>query len=69
MHWLLWVLLVLSLWGGWNWFRYDRHVSHPPGIAVEAGPSIEVGSTRAPWRDLSRPARHGAGGENIPQKT
>jgi len=26
-------------------------VSHPPGIAVEVGPSIEVGETRAPWRD------------------
>ena len=51
MHWLLWLLLVLSLWGGWNWFRHDRHVSHPPGIAVEAGPAIEVGETRAPWRD------------------
>ena len=51
MHWLLWVVLVLSLWGGWHWFRYDRHVSHPPGIAVEAGPTIEVGPTRPPWRD------------------
>jgi hypothetical protein len=51
VHWLLWVLLVLSLWGGWNWFRHERHVSHPPGIAVETGPRIDVGETRAPWRD------------------
>ena len=51
MHWLLAVLVALSLWGGWNWFRHERVVSHPPGIAVEVGPSIEVGETRAPWRD------------------
>ena len=51
MHWLLGLLLVLSLWGGWNWYRHERHVSHPPGIAVQAGPTIEVGETRAPWRD------------------
>ena len=51
MHWLLWVLLVLSLWGGWNWYRHERAVSHPPGIAVEAGPTIAVGESRGPWRD------------------
>lgn len=51
MHWLLWVLVVLSLWGGWNWFRHERAVSHPPGIAVVARPSIEVGETREPWGD------------------
>ena len=51
MHWLLAVLLALSLWGGWNWFFHERRVSHPPGIAVAAGPSITVGETRAPWAD------------------
>lgn len=51
MHWLLWVLVALSLWGGWNWFFHERAVSHPPGIAVEVGPAIEVGETRAAWRD------------------
>jgi hypothetical protein len=51
MPWLLALLFVLSLWGGWNWFRHERHVSHPPGIAVEAGPSIEVGASRGPWSD------------------
>ena len=51
MHWLLWVLVALSLWGGWNWFRYERAVSHPPGVVVDVGPAIAVGETRAPWRD------------------
>jgi len=51
VHWLLWALVALSLWGGWNWFRYERAVSHPPGIAVPIGPTIDVGATRAPWAD------------------
>lgn len=51
MHWLLWVLVVLSVLGGWNWFRHERAVSHPPGIAVAAGPAIEVGETRESWGD------------------
>jgi len=51
VHWLLAVLVALSLWGGWNWYRHERHVSHPPGIVVDVGPAIEVGETRAPWRD------------------
>jgi hypothetical protein len=51
VHALLWVLVVLSLWGGWNWFRHEREVTHPPGIAVPDGPSIEVGATREPWGD------------------
>ena len=51
MRWLLWVLVVLSLWGGWNWYRHERTVSHPPGVSVAVGPSIEVGETREPWTD------------------
>lgn len=51
MHWLLALLFVLSLWGAWNWFRHERPVSHPPGIAVAVGPSITAGETRAPWSD------------------
>ncbi|MEO8486054.1 MAG: hypothetical protein ABI585_06905 [Betaproteobacteria bacterium] len=51
MHWLLWVFVALSLWGGWNWFRHERAVAHPPGIVVDVGPSITTGETRGPWRD------------------
>ena len=51
MHWLLVALVALSLWGGWNWWHHERRVSHPPGIAVEAGPTIRAGETRAPWED------------------
>ncbi|MBK6805833.1 MAG: hypothetical protein IPG84_13710 [Betaproteobacteria bacterium] len=51
MHWLLVLLVALSLWGGWNWWNHERRVSHPPGIVVEAGPVIRAGETRAPWQD------------------
>ncbi len=51
MHWLLVLLVALSLWGGWNWWNHERRVSHPPGIVVEAGPAIHAGETRAPWED------------------
>lgn len=51
MHWLLVVLIALSLWGGWNWWHHERHVAHPAGIVVEAGPAIRLGETRAPWSD------------------
>lgn len=51
MHRLLVVLTVLSLAGGWNWFWHERRVTHPPGVAVEAGPTITPGETRAPWSD------------------
>lgn len=53
MHWLLVALTVLSLWGGWNWFWHERPVAHPPGISVDAGPTITLGETRAPWVDDS----------------
>lgn len=46
-----WALLVLSLWGGWNWYHHERWVGHPPGRAVADAPVIEVGATREPWRD------------------
>lgn len=51
MRWLLALLFALSLWGGWNWWRHERPVSHAPGVAVEVGPSITLGETRAPWTD------------------
>lgn len=53
MHWLFVLLVALSLWGGWNWWHHERRVSHPPGIAVAAGPAILVGETRPPWIDDS----------------
>ena len=51
MRWLLALMVALSLWGGWNWLWHERRVTHPPGIAVEAGPTIALGETRAPWTD------------------
>ncbi len=51
MHWLLAFLVAASLWGGWNWFWHERRVSHPPGVAVEAGPAITRGESRGPWSD------------------
>ena len=51
MNWLLVALVALSLWGGWNWWHHERRVSHPPGVVVEAAPSIRIGETRSPWND------------------
>ena len=51
MNWLLVALIALSLWGGWNWWHHERRISHPPGVVVEAGPSIRIGETRSPWND------------------
>ena len=51
MNWLLVALIALSLWGGWNWWQHERRISHPPGVVVEAGPSIRIGETRSPWND------------------
>lgn len=53
MPWLVWLLVALSLWGGWNWWKHERRVSHPPGVVVAEGPRIDTGATRAPWRDGS----------------
>ena len=51
MPWALALLFVASLWGGWNWWQHERRVSHPPGVAVAAGPAIRLGETRGAWRD------------------
>ena len=51
MRWLFWGMMALSLWAGFHWWRYDRAISHPPGMTVEAPPEIRLGETRAPWQD------------------
>lgn len=53
MPWLLWLAVALSLWGGWHWWKHERRVSHPPGIAVADGPRIDLESPRAPWQDAT----------------
>ena len=39
MNWMVIALLVACLWGGWNWFRNERHESVPPGIVAPAEPA------------------------------
>ncbi len=38
MHWLLVVMLVASLWGGWHWWSTEREVPRPPGIIAADEP-------------------------------
>lgn len=38
MNWLFIALLLASLYGAWNWWSSERHVSVPPGIVAPAEP-------------------------------
>lgn len=38
MNWLVVALVAACLWGGWNWWRNERHEHVPPGIVAPAEP-------------------------------
>lgn len=52
MNWLLLVLFVAALVGGWNWFFHDREIHHPSGAALALSPpAIVLGSDSPAWVD------------------
>ena len=38
MHWLVVVMLVASLWGGWHWWSTEREVPRAPGVIAADEP-------------------------------
>jgi len=38
MPWLLVVMLLASLWGGWHWWSTEREVERPPGVIAADEP-------------------------------